>query len=555
MMAKALKESFDSASRGAWIPERVWHPDLALPLYRAGIRYCVLDDTHFIKAGLRKDDTYGYLMTGRKREKIAVFPSDKMLRYTIPFKDPEQTMDYLKRIASKKKRPLIVYADDVEKFGEWPGTYEWVYTKGWLSRFFDQLVRNKDWIRTVKLSEYLRSHRPIATMPIPEASYDEMMEWAGGPWSNFLDKYPEARRMYDKMRYVSDKVDGFVHGAGKKDRDNAYWSKVELYRGQCNCAYWHGVFGGLYMYHLRSAVYNHLIAAENIVDGAARSKDKRWIEVKKSEAKRGGNAGYIVEGNTLSAYLEPKDGGTVKELDYRPVCANIVDTLSRREEAYHKKVRKAEPSLAKKLFYDRYARSCLRDHFLARETGLEEITSGSFKEHGDFARGGYTARVKDEGLVLKRASRVLGVEVELAKEITFKNDVVTVNYTIRNGAKKKIDAFFGTEFNLTMPFLNSERYRYFSNVNILGTLNTRGSEKKPGSFGILDSGNETEVNLDFSRPPKEVWYFPVETISQSQVSYRLNHQCVCIMPLWKLNFDDEGVFRIGIEWCVGNRCR
>ena len=29
-----------------------------------------------------------------------------------------------------------------------------------------------------------------------------------------------------------------------------------LYRGQCNCSYWHGAFGGIYLPHLRNAVYH-----------------------------------------------------------------------------------------------------------------------------------------------------------------------------------------------------------------------------------------------------------------------------------------------------------
>ena len=35
-----------------------------------------------------------------------------------------------------------------------------------------------------------------------------------------------------------------------------------LYRSQCNDAYWHGVFGGLYLNHLREAAYSNLLRAE-----------------------------------------------------------------------------------------------------------------------------------------------------------------------------------------------------------------------------------------------------------------------------------------------------
>ncbi len=51
--------------------------------------------------------------------------------------------------------------------------------------------------------------------------------------------------------------------AGGNSADLLERARAELYRGQCNCAYWHGAFGGIYLPHLRNAVYNHLIAAEN----------------------------------------------------------------------------------------------------------------------------------------------------------------------------------------------------------------------------------------------------------------------------------------------------
>ena len=45
-----------------------------------------------------------------------------------------------------------------------------------------------------------------------------------------------------------------------------------LYRGQCNCPYWHGAFGGIYLPHLRNAIYNQLIACDNLLD-----HNRRWI--------------------------------------------------------------------------------------------------------------------------------------------------------------------------------------------------------------------------------------------------------------------------------------
>ena len=52
------------------------------------------------------------------------------------------------------------------------------------------------------------------------------------------------------------------------DPDYLDVARSELYRGQCNCPYWHGAFGGLYLPHLRNAIYRHLIAAHNALDEA-----------------------------------------------------------------------------------------------------------------------------------------------------------------------------------------------------------------------------------------------------------------------------------------------
>ena len=115
---------------------------------------------------------------------------------------------------------------------------------------------------------------------LPQASYEEMTEWAlsaeqtraleeiittikndglwekwrpfvrGGIWDNFLVKYEESNRMHKKMIYLSERV-GYDEGA-----------REYLWRAQCNCAYWHGVFGGLYLGHLRRAIHENLIKAQ-----------------------------------------------------------------------------------------------------------------------------------------------------------------------------------------------------------------------------------------------------------------------------------------------------
>jgi len=198
MMSEYIKSRFGFRPNGAWIPERVWEPRVAKLLAQSGIRYCTLDDTLLMKANVAREDIGGYVTTGSPARKIAVFPCDKKLRYLMPFKMPQKTIGYLKSIASKKEDFLLLYADDAEKFGEWSGTHDLVYRREWLKNFFDMLTANSDWIELVKLSDYLKSHGPVASLKIPEGAYDEMTSWAGGSWKRFLSKYPESNQMQKK---------------------------------------------------------------------------------------------------------------------------------------------------------------------------------------------------------------------------------------------------------------------------------------------------------------------------------------------------------------------
>ena len=190
-------------------------------------------------------------------------------------------------------------ADDGEKFGVWPETYHTVYEEGWLERFFTLLEQNSDWLETTTFAEYLAKEPPRGRIYLPTASYMEMGEWTlptramkeyddalakvkdppdfaglrpfikGGIWRNFLAKYPESNHMHKRMMMTSRKVHEALDAlrAGRREKADAARMLDHLYQSQCNDAYWHGVFGGLYLPHLRSAVYEHLIQAEFLADG------------------------------------------------------------------------------------------------------------------------------------------------------------------------------------------------------------------------------------------------------------------------------------------------
>ena len=160
---------------------------------------------------------------------------------------PDETINYLReRLNSQATDLTVTFADDGEKFGLWPGTNKWVYRDGWLKNFFSSLEANKDWINTRTFSEQIKLSRPTDRIYLPCASYREMLEWSGGFFRNFFVKYPEANNMHKKMCMVSRRLEDLEKKQIiTKDKLNSI--KKYLYMSQSNDAYWHGIFGGLYL--------------------------------------------------------------------------------------------------------------------------------------------------------------------------------------------------------------------------------------------------------------------------------------------------------------------
>ena len=593
MLTEYVKDTFAYEPKGAWVAERVWEPSLASTFHSSGVKYIILDDTHFLYAGVSKDKTHGYYVTEDNGKPVAVFPSDKVLRYHMPFKMPADCIGYIRSVAEREDSPLLVYGDDGEKFGEWPGTHKWVFEEKWLENFFNELSANSGWIETAKMSDCLANTPSKGRIYLPTASYEEMLEWSlpadmqeymedvvgdiknlgkeeyykpfvrGGFWRNFLTKYPESNHMNKKMLYVSGKVDAIR--ASSKDKDSLEQAEKELFRGQCNCAYWHGVFGGLYLYHLRNAIYEHLIRSEGIID-RMQYGDKDFLNVETTDMDADGSDGVVMENRYVSLYIMPSSGGTLRELDSKQACQNLINSLTRRKEAYHRQILKkigeqergsknkegvktihdgiqvADASLKDCLNYDWYPRHALIDHFLDKGAELGPFSRCEYDEKGDFVLEEYSHKIeKEKGkaeLVMTRDGMVDGLSIRLSKTVTLTsgNAGFGVKYVISNLEEKTSASFvFAPEFNLTMPHADSERYQLvFDGKEKPKKLDAPREEKSSGKVSINDTEGYISFNMALSRKCP-IWAFPVKTVSQSEKAYELNYQSTAIVPRFEID--------------------
>ncbi|HKQ57869.1 MAG TPA: alpha-amylase/4-alpha-glucanotransferase domain-containing protein [Candidatus Eisenbacteria bacterium] len=361
-MADWLELELGRRPRGLWLAERVWEPGLASSLAAAGASYTAVDDAHFLAAGFERDDLWGYFLTEDQGRAIAVFPIHRDLRYLIPFGEPEQIVERLARVAEGGEGRIAVLGDDGEKFGVWPGTHARCYDQGWLERFADALAA-QPWIELRTPAEALAHHPPRGLAYLPSASYHEMEEWSlppaaqerqhraveiltpafgdaardlvrGGHWRNFAARYPEANRLHKRALYASHRL------WEKPQEDDQRWreARTRLWRSQCNCPYWHGVFGGLYLPHLRSALYRDLIAVETYLGPAA-------PRIVRADLDLDGIPDALLETPRWAAWVSLR-GGRLWAFDDRIALWNYGDTLARRPEAYHKKLREAEQGAA-----------------------------------------------------------------------------------------------------------------------------------------------------------------------------------------------------------------
>ncbi len=591
-LSAAVQADFRASPAGLWLAERVWEPHLPLALAQAGVEYTIVDDTHFRYIGLQDEDLFGYYVTEEQGATLKVFGTSKHLRYTIPWSPVEEVIDYLRSEATENGSKVAVMGDDGEKFGLWPGTYTYIWQEGWMERFFTALGENGDWLHTIAPGEYARRFPSLGRIYLPTASYDEMGEWAlpalpsweirhlkrrlqaereshilrfvrGGFWRSFLAKYPEANTLHKKMFLVSEKAWALPEGPERERALDALWA------GQSNEPYWHGVFGGAYLFHIRTANFERLLAAENQADARAHPTP-RWTEAREMDLDRDAATEVLLCGDAVNLYFDPTDGGSCCEWDWRARAYNLANVMSRRPEGYHRDlviaaeegkvlgpgepgeevesihaavVRAKEPGLEGQLYYDWYRHASFIDHFLHPETTVADVLRAQFGEIGDFVNQPYRYAVFPDKagltLTLTRDGHVWQGEcfcpLRVEKQIRIHpgSPDVEARYTLTNTSPQPVAAPFAVETVWAL----------------LGGNGPTASAEVPGQapFGFNQPVTvppsqqirlrlgwlNMEVGLHFS-PAAELWLFPLETISNSEGGFERIYQGTSLFARWPL---------------------
>ncbi|MBI3149665.1 MAG: DUF1926 domain-containing protein [Betaproteobacteria bacterium] len=558
-----LRAHFGTRPSGAWLTERVYIPTVVPALADCGLQYITVDDYHFLCVGKSEAELDGYYTTEEDDRRIDLFPISEALRYRLPFSPAAEAVSYLEGLA-REGRSAAVYFDDIEKFGIWPETYAWVYEKAWLRQFIEGVLASP-LIRTQTYRDYHEHQRTRGIIYLPTTSYIEMNEWTlpphaaavyadlvarekaagtyalskafvrGGIWKNFFMRYPEANWMHKRMLGLSQRLAALPAEAPAE-------VLAMLYRAQANDAYWHGLFGGLYLPHLRRVVWRNLLDLERALDqlGALQAPTQADLD-------SDGHDEVFLRNAAVQAVIKLDHSGALCEFDARALCHNFGDTLTQRHEHYYHKL--SAPTGAgpesegiasahdRVAFRHEVSRQDIVPDARPRRIGSDSWIGSdgvprqpAYLLDQDAGSGGRLCLRARIGGGVDGGAEVGADHGEILKTFTLGGAALTLNWRIRpNGAGR-----FQTELNLALPSCDGYSGRYILEDGSI-----------PCGFGqTLALESVRRLRLDDRElggglcllldPPARLQAHPHHTVSQSEAGFEKIMQAACLELSWPI---------------------
>ncbi len=560
-MNDRLEKLGGSRPSGLWLTERVWEPSIPSFVAGTGIGYVIVDDLHLRLAGVDDASAGEPVLTEDSGHTTILLGSSRELRYAVPFMDVPGVSEILGRLA-RSGVSHVFYGDDGEKFGVWPGTWQRCHEQGWLDAFLSMIEGAAGWLETVLPCEAVSTLRPSGPCYIPASSYPEMGEWALSPdrqaaagrlrdsippgtgadpdlylragfWRNFLTRYPEANDLHKRVLHA----EKAVRASGSGEALRHFW------RSQCNCAYWHGVFGGLYLPHLRDAVWTELLESERkarIHLGTDPSIHHGDIDVDGSEE-------ILIGTSCMSCEVRAGEGLAVSELSLLPEgrpALPLGNVLSRRREAYHSGISdeqsarghdgtihgdlpSLEQGLASRISIDPYRRLSFR----------EVVLPGGDSRADWFGCSGSCIAAVTPGAVpeiVRTASDVhLSLGYAMPAGVLVEKELAISLHTPRISCRTEFEKADGMRVGCEMCFnllTGSEDDR---NVSIGGGSPVRTGLRGEGTAGgivVTDGWRKVRIVIQSRNGIEfDVWHMPLDSVSRSERGYESVHQGIALL--------------------------
>ena len=547
-MNARIRKRFAARPIGAWLTERVWEATIVPALVGRGIRYVAVDDYHFLCTGKAASELDGFFSTEENGRRLDLFPISEALRYRIPFAPVHDVIGHLENV---REGGAAIYFDDIEKFGIWPETHDWVYGRRWLEDFIEAVGRSPR-IEPMRYEDYHARHRSRGVVYLPAVSYIEMGEWTlppraaqrlarlverakrestfdedkpfvrGGHWRNFLSRYPEANWMHRRMEQESRRFHGLARAAKTASM------RDDLHLAQANDAYWHGLFGGVYLPHLRRQVYASLARL-----GAAIDRVAPRVPVSVSDIDLDGHDEVTLANRAMLAVARPHDGASIAEWTHYKLAHNFADTLRRREEHYFDRVRAGPIAASTGTPASIHDRLAFRTHISHDDLQVDGHPRALFVDFwqpqgGDLRQIHYRTQ-GTRGAFLACAGDLDGVAV--AKRIGLASRGPVARYEFSTGTRAA--GTFVVECDIAMPSCDGPGGAYVCEGAVLGGFADAVNRAGVRAFDLTDSELGGSLRLVFA-PPAMIDARPLCTVSQSEAGFEKIMQAATIRVAWPL---------------------
>ena len=466
MMAGWLKNRLGAEPVGAWLAEGVWGPSLCSSFQRAGIQYAPVDGSFFLQAGVSPAKLNGHYVTDQAGNLLTVFPTCPDLTRLIPHASWDDLSGHLRRIANRGEDITLTLAASLET---WPSLNGGA--AAYLDMLFTKIEESANWIHTLTGKAQIQRQAAKGRVALPPGTPAELGGWSlpgaarreyfreraqlgqrydsakvlpffrGGSWASFRVRYSEVNLVYRKNLALGRKL----RAKGKAHKARSIQEK--LWRAQCSTAQWHGTKGGLHLPHLREAIWKELLSAE-----AELRQGQAETELLREDFDADGQLEISAAHPALTMMVAPHQGGCCLELGFPSLGRNLGNVLTRRDEG----TQTAPPPVT-----DWYDRNLFQEHFFARGTTVEQLSTGTYPELGDFILQPFQLRqmrqtgsrvtielFRDGGLY--RMGLRQPCQLDKTYAIDAASGVVEVSYQLMNTGTLPLEAVFASELNLNL---------------------------------------------------------------------------------------------------------
>jgi alpha-amylase len=283
----------------------------------------------------------------------------------------------------------------------------------------------------------------------------------------------------------------------------------------------------------------------------------------------------LVTTPALTLSFRPSAGGSLTECGYRPKRLDLADVLTRRAEAYHRKLKEkveGEGSGEVKTIHEEAA---------AKEEGLHALL------HYDRLRRGMLQEflLPPEGSISalapwENALRVFP-ELEAALDVSSRPELVEARFSFDEndswpfrvmktvaieggGARMRVhyrlvllgnlplEARWGCQWNIALTAGNAEG-RYFDIPGNPG-LGTAGSLEGARAVGLVDEWIGLEARFR-AEPGAALSFHPVETVSLSEAGYERLYQGTALLFTWPIALEPGAEWEANISFEIQERAR